>query len=188
MVPARSTFVLPAVTLAVLLALTGCGSATPSTGASDPGPAATSGPAPSGETAADLEYPMFFEDSMLDTWDGHRTQLADQHAAWLAECTVADADDPDGDCKAGLQELLVTVNTLKQDWFAFDNGDWDSGEYSGLEALRLTRDATLVASESGATWSGSCLYAGGSDECTAAAETFLADVDALDSAFAEWPR
>jgi hypothetical protein len=43
--------------------------------------------------------------------------------------------------------------------FAFDNGDWESGEYSGLVALKPTRDATLAASNSGSAWTRQALSA-----------------------------
>jgi hypothetical protein len=178
-----------AATLAVAatILLAGCAGGEPPAGSADPGSTPSAG-APSGATAADLDCPLFYEESMLDTWDGLRTSIADQTTAWQADCTVESTDDPAGDCNAALFELLRTVNGLKQAWLAFDNSDWDSGEFSGLIALDPTRDATTVASTSGSAWSGSCTTVAGNPACADLVDAFVADLDGLNASFAQWRR
>jgi hypothetical protein len=168
----------------LLLASCGGAPATTSDESSDPQPSVSASASGSGG-AADLDYPMFYDESMLGQWADARDSLTSGLDAFAADCTAQDTNESD-DCHAALFDLLRQVNGIKQLWLTFDNSDWDGGTYSGLEALKPTRDATLVASESGSAWSGSCAAAGGNEECVAEAEVFLGDLDTLGTAFAAW--
>lgn len=164
--------------------LVGCAGGAPDV--ADPTPDQTDAP-PSGPNAADLDYGLFFEPEMLDDWAAQRDALATQADAWAAACEPADTVDPNGECNLDLQQLVRDVNGLKQTWLTFDNSEWDDTSLSGMVALKPTRDATLAASESGGTWLNDCAYSTGGEECTAEAEAFVSDVEALNTEFAAWP-
>lgn len=185
--PGSRTLGLAALAIVAGLALASCASGpTTPTESDEPQPSASS--SSSASSGADgLEYPMFYDPSMLDQWAGARDDLEAGLDGFASDCTAQASNESD-DCHAALFDLLGQVNGLKQLWFTFDNSEWDGGEYSGLEALKPTRDATLVASESGSAWSGSCAAAGGSEECVALAEAFLGDLDTLGADFAAWTR
>lgn len=170
---------------AILAACAGQGPAT--TEGSDPQPTPTADSGQNGQSAADLDYPMFYDASMLDQWSAARDELATGTADFEGSCS-ADETATSDDCHAALVDLLRQVNGLKQLWLAFDNSEWDSGDYSGLEALKPTRDATLAASESGSDWSGTCAAASGNEACPPLAADFLGELDALNQAFAGWPH
>lgn len=183
------TLGLAALTIVAGLALAACasGPSTP-TGSDEPQPSTTSSSSSGSSGGADgLDYPMFYDPSMLDQWAGARDDLQAGLDGFAGDCTAQDSNETE-DCHAALFDLLRQVNGLKQLWLTFDNSEWDSGDYTGLEALKPTRDATLVASTSGSEWSGSCAAAGGSEECVALAEVFLGHLDQLGTAFAAWPR
>ncbi len=175
------------IAIASVALLAACGA--PSGPASEPDEPSPSASADSGQSAADLEYGLFYDESMLDDWASARDSLAENTAAFEADCTIETANDASTECSAALFDLLREVNGVKQLWLTFDNSEWDDSSLTGLAALKPTRDATLVASDSGSAWSGSCSTSFESTpECVTLAEQFLTDVKAVNSAFAAWPK
>ena len=128
-----------------------------------------------------LSYPPLTDAATaVPRWRGLGEDFSEQLASWDAACVPADVATDDA-CDAGLDLLVATVNGIHQEWWALDNANWESGEYSGLVALTPTRDATLAAKESGGA-----LSCDSDDFCVAAAEAFHADPTALDGAFTAW--
>jgi hypothetical protein len=134
-----------------------------------------------------LDYPFLVEpETAIPSWRSRADLLEGQLLAWNAECTPADATYGTP-CTTALDHIRLTVGDIFQQWWALDDANWESGEFSGLVALKPTRDATLAARDSGRAWAEACegIHAD-AEECEAGATAFHADVTTLSAAFSAW--
>jgi hypothetical protein len=175
------------VAAAATLALAACSSPTPDP--VDPGPSDTPSQ-PTVVSLGELDYPNGLTD-WLGPLGEHKAALLEWHEQFGADCTAelsGSADSPD--CTEGMLTGLKAVNAIKTDFdFNIADADWDSGEFSGVEALAPTHDAILTASASGSDFIDICYYVPGGDgsgACVAPAQTFLDDVDAVVAELATW--
>lgn len=174
--------------IAATLLLAGCSS--PSTpDPADPG-GPTTAPEPTVVSLSELDFPYDSTDWIAAIGE-NRQAVLDWQESFSADCTAelaGSADSPD--CTEAMLTGLQAINAVKTSFdFSFDNGDYDSGDYSGLTALVPTRTAVQTASDSGSDFIDTCYYVPGGDgsgACVAPAQTFLDDVDAVVAKLATW--
>lgn len=171
---------------AATLVLAACSSPTPAPVDPDP----TTAPEPTVTSLAGLDFPNGLTEWLAPLAE-HKAELIAWHDQFSNDCTAelaGSADSPD--CTEGMLTGLKAVNAIKTDFdFNVSDDDWASGEFTGLEALASTHDATLAASGSGSDFVDTCYYVPGGDgsgACVAPAQTFLDDVDALVVELATW--
>ena len=127
----------------------------------------------------------------LGPLDAHKGELLAWRAQFGADCAAEMAGSAESpDCTESMLTGLKAVNAIKTDFdFNIGEADWDSGEYSGVDALKSTRDTILTASGSGSDFIDTCYYVPGGDgsgTCVETARTFLDDVEAVATELATW--
>jgi hypothetical protein len=168
------------------LLLAGCSS--PSPDPAEPTPDAPE--EPTVVTLSELDFPFDAEGFVGGLADA-REGFEGWYDAYFAECSAEDAGGAASpDCTEGVLTGLQQVNAIKTVFdFSYDNADWDSGEYSGLEALVGTRDQTQTASDAGSDFIDTCYYVPGGDgsgTCVGTAQAFFDEVDALAAELQTW--
>jgi hypothetical protein len=174
--------------IAATLLLAGCSAPSTPDPADTPDP--TTAPEPTVTAISDLDFPNGLTE-WLGPLDTHKGELAAWHAQFGADCSAEMAGSADSpDCTEAMLTGLKAVNAIKTDFdFNIGDADWDSGEYSGVEALKSTHDAILTASGSGSDFIDTCYYVPGGDgsgACVGTAQAFLDDVDGVMAELATW--
>ena len=174
---------------AATLLLAGC---TPTSPAPVDGGDSTPTPTmPTVLSLSDLEFSIDSPET-LDALVAARTDLEKSFADYTAQCTAADAaaaqsGDP---CLEGILTTLQKVNAVKTvfDFGPWTSADFESGDYSGLTALKPTLDTNQAASDSGSDVVDHCYYVPGGEGCADEVQGFFDLTAASIDAMQAWER
>jgi hypothetical protein len=180
-------FALIAAAAATLL-LAGC---TPSAPAPADGGDSTPTPTtPAVVSLSDLEF-SYDSPETLDSLVDSRTELETEWIDYSAVCTAADAASGEqGQCLEGILGTLKAINGVKTvfDFSPWSDDDFASGDYTGLEALKPTKDAIQAASDNGSDVVDHCYYVPGGDGCEAEVQGFFDLTQKALDAMQTWER
>lgn len=173
---------------AATLLLAGCTPSAPT--AADGGDSTPTPTTPAVVSLADLEFSIDSPET-LDALVTARTDLENFYTGYTADCTAADAASGEqGDCLEGILTTLQKVNGVKTvfDFGPWTSADFESGDYTGLTALKPTLDSNQEASDAGSGVVDHCYYVPGGDGCEGEIQDFLDLTAASIDAMQTWER